>query len=352
MHDSPGTKIILKRLFKGVSPKGGIVTAEGVLEHLQGNERPYFSIVTDSGCDHKSILTALGNVPGVKLLVNLHLSDDDGTPTHAVANAAYFIKDGKPETVMEHLRISHVELIELLKIWEEQKAKRNKDIVREKICLIQTRTLAPSQRIAKEKERIDTSEADLPYRAALAAVEIFMKQIDLPGRWKKEAEEAKRVLEQPAYVDPEIAEIKGMDPKETLLIEIDGEVLTVEDVSHDEIECGPAHNYVIFKDSRMAGIAAKAHWKDMAENDKKEFACMVGDETLKSWALGDPAGPGSTKVRSLKEWLDLWLDTPEDEFASYDGEENDVKLSAALADALGIKRKKADKWVPAVAYRR
>jgi len=348
MHDSPGTKIILKRLFKGVSPKGGIVTAEGVLEHLQGNERPYFSIVTDSGCDHKSILTALGNVPGVKLLVNLHLSDDDGTPTHAVANAAYFIKNGKPETVMEHLRISHVELIELLKIWEEQKAKLKVDLERETID--QMIRLSPIKG-AKKRNEI-ASGSDLNYNAALSAVKIFMKQIDLPGRWKKEAEEAKRVLEQPAYVDPEIAEIKGMDPKETLLIEIDGEVLTVEDVSHDEIECGPAHNYVIFKDSRMAGIAAKAHWKDMAENDKKEFACMVGDETLKSWALGDPAGPGSTKVRSLKEWLDLWLDTPEDEFASYDGEENDVKLSAALADALGIKRKKADKWVPAVAYRR
>ncbi len=60
----------------------------------------------------------------------------------------------------------------------------------------------------------------------------------------------------------------------------------------------------------------------MAENDSKEFVCMVGEETLVAWALGQYAGPGSTHVQSLNEWLDLWLNTPEEHFASYDSCEN------------------------------
>jgi hypothetical protein len=52
---------------------------------------------------------------------------------------------------------------------------------------------------------------------------------------------------------------------------------------------------------------------------------MVGDETLIRWALGQNAGPGLTQVNSLDKWLDLWLDTPAEHFASYDGEEHDVE---------------------------
>lgn len=70
-----------------------------------------------------------------------------------------------------------------------------------------------------------------------------------------------------------------------------------------------------------AGQNARDYWEDMAQNDKSEFICMVGEGTLVSWCLGDYAGPGTTKVSSLEEWLDLWLDTPEEHFASYDGEE-------------------------------
>jgi len=81
-------------------------------------------------------------------------------------------------------------------------------------------------------------------------------------------------------------------------------------------------DFILFEDSEIAGEEAREYWEDMAENDSKEFVCMVGEETLVAWALGQYAGPGSTHVQSLNEWLDLWLDTPEEHFASYDSCEN------------------------------
>jgi len=81
-------------------------------------------------------------------------------------------------------------------------------------------------------------------------------------------------------------------------------------------------DFILFEDSEIAGKEAREYWEDMAENDSKEFVCMVGEETLVAWALGQYAGPGSTHVQSLNEWLDLWLNTPEEHFASYDNCEN------------------------------
>jgi len=81
--------------------------------------------------------------------------------------------------------------------------------------------------------------------------------------------------------------------------------------------------YVLFRGTSEAGEAAREYWKDMADNDPREFTCLVGAETLIQWGMGHYAGPGSTQVRSLEEWLDLWLDTPEEHWASYDSEERD-----------------------------
>ena len=102
--------------------------------------------------------------------------------------------------------------------------------------------------------------------------------------------------------------------------------------------------FYLAEDSTAAGLKARERWADMVENDKKEFVCMVGEETLVSWAMGEYAGPGSTQVKSLDEWLDLWLDTPEEEFAGYVGEECDVEnADDELIDELG--------FIPTVAYR-
>lgn len=131
-------------------------------------------------------------------------------------------------------------------------------------------------------------------------------------------------------------------------IKIDGEVYQVDDVqtayrSLPEITCGKVE-FILAESSEAAGKAAREYWKDMAENDTKEFTCMVGEETLIQWALGHSAGPGSTHVNSLEEWLDLWLDTPEEHFASYDSEERTVNRCGKLRDELG--------FTPKVAYRR
>jgi len=83
--------------------------------------------------------------------------------------------------------------------------------------------------------------------------------------------------------------------------------------------------FYIAEDSDSAGEAAREYWEDLARNDPKEFACIVGEETLINWSLGEYAGPGSTKVSSLEEWLDLWLTIPEEHFASYDGAECEFK---------------------------
>lgn len=106
--------------------------------------------------------------------------------------------------------------------------------------------------------------------------------------------------------------------------------------------------WLIFESREDAGQVARDYWEDMAKNDPSEFTCMVGEETLVSWALNQYAGPGTTQVRNLEEWLDLWLDTPEEHHSSYDGEEYDLECTSLALEALGFS---ADsKYV--VAYRR
>ena len=83
--------------------------------------------------------------------------------------------------------------------------------------------------------------------------------------------------------------------------------------------------YYLVESREEAGEAAREYWEDLAQDDPKEFACLLGTETLIQWGLGNYAGPGSTQAQSLSEWLDLWLDTPEEHFASYDCMEREFK---------------------------
>lgn len=131
-------------------------------------------------------------------------------------------------------------------------------------------------------------------------------------------------------------------------IKIDGEKLEVEKVFNGGylpiIEASDGCEYYLAESTESAGEAARKHWEDMAENDPKEFACMVGEETLVKWGMKQWAGPGSTQVKSMDEWLDLWIDTPEEEFASYDGEEREAsEADDELIKELG--------FTPTVAYR-
>ena len=102
--------------------------------------------------------------------------------------------------------------------------------------------------------------------------------------------------------------------------------------------------FYLAESSETAGKAAAQRWRDMAEHDPAEFRCIVGDDTLVKWALGQSAGPGSAQVNSLEEWLEVVADHPEEEFASWDGAERDVDVCPkVLTEELG--------FMPTVAYR-
>lgn len=128
---------------------------------------------------------------------------------------------------------------------------------------------------------------------------------------------------------------------------IGGDIIEIDEVSnHGYLPEGSSGKlrYIFAEDSESAGEAARKYWEDMAGDDPEEFTYIVGEKTLVQWGLGRYAGPGSTQVKSLEEWLDLWLSTPEEQWAGYDGAERDVEfVSEALCDELGFR--------PGVAYR-
>ena len=123
-----------------------------------------------------------------------------------------------------------------------------------------------------------------------------------------------------------------------LLIVIDGELCKVKEVHNygylPMIKLEDGRDYYIAKDKDEAGEKAREYWEEMAQDDPEEFAALVGEKTLVSWALGQYAGPGSSKVQNLDEWLDLWLNTPEEQWASYDSQEKDCKLNLNLITEL------------------
>jgi len=129
---------------------------------------------------------------------------------------------------------------------------------------------------------------------------------------------------------------------EKLLIIIDNEVVEIEKINNNGfdgflIECNNGCDYHMFENHDVAGKAARYYWQDMAENDKSEFVCIVGEDALVNWCIGEYTGPGSTKVKSLNEWLDLWLDIPAEQWASYDGEEIEgVRFNKHVAELTGF----------------
>lgn len=104
------------------------IHVEGGLQYIKGNKAPYFTITADikriarngrrvwesGGCLHDEILK---HFPQFADLVDLHLSDIDGTPTHAEANGAYWLGFSKyqaydPKTASKHFRISEEQMRE------------------------------------------------------------------------------------------------------------------------------------------------------------------------------------------------------------------------------------------------
>ena len=87
------------------------------------------------------------------------------------------------------------------------------------------------------------------------------------------------------------------------------------------MECDNGCDYNVFPDRETAEKATSEYWRDMCENDKEEFKCLVGVESLIAWAMGESAGPGYNKYNSLEEWFDGAEDYPEELWAPYDNEE-------------------------------
>ena len=96
----------------------------------------------------------------------------------------------------------------------------------------------------------------------------------------------------------------------------------------------------LFRSREDAGQYVRDYWEDFVNHESPdEIVAMMGAETLISWALGRLAGPGTIKVKSLEEWLDLYLDVPEKHFE----EEFDVDaIGENIVEILGFK--------PAVAF--
>lgn len=110
---------------KLISKGTELLKVKAELSFHKGNKSPYFSITgsvykatksgkrdmryQDSircGCLHEDILKAY---PGMRDLVELHLSDMNGSPMHAVANGWYYLQkpeEFKLEVTARHLRVS------------------------------------------------------------------------------------------------------------------------------------------------------------------------------------------------------------------------------------------------------
>jgi len=96
----------------------------------------------------------------------------------------------------------------------------------------------------------------------------------------------------------------------------------------------------LFESEEDAGEYARAYWEDCIKGDRETAIEMLGKDTLLSWALGEAAGPGSSKVESLEEWLDLYLDAPDEHFES--GPYGIELIGENIVEVLG--------FLPAIAY--
>ncbi len=109
---------------------------------------------------------------------------------------------------------------------------------------------------------------------------------------------------------------------------IDGERMTFDefDNTYRENEFTiDGGDFILFDSSEDAGKEARKYWEDMAQDDPKEFTYIIGEKALIAWGLGQHYAPGYVSTSSLKEWLDLHLDFPEEHFATEDGRERTFK---------------------------
>lgn len=107
------------------------------------------------------------------------------------------------------------------------------------------------------------------------------------------------------------------------------------------VELEDGTDWYVAESSETAGQAARKYWQDMKDDDPKEFRCIIGDERLIQWACGESDSFG---ISGFDDFLDAVERVPEEEFATYDGHEQEVTAADEnMVDELG--------FMPAVAYR-
>lgn len=435
-----------KRVFKATNPNGkGIVVATAQFYSL-GDQAPYFSITTDHGCDHETILKAM---PHLKPLVDVHLCGGDGQPMHALANGKYHLDNRNVKGVCSHFMVDEDTAKSLIDEygWATddnatlaiQTVQRVEEQIVDKLLKDIYPVLLPGGRgtnynfhtlgeeIKKTLRTLYGSEmlnlrnhSSNVMRKLKPNVEFFKNPTDpkwyvgsrvpslahimhhagILGDFYKLYKAYSYGLYSPRHseLNDEIIKMRGLimnmlnacrtdqqsvrglqrrydtqyvqdlidecfvscwqrradvalemlegeddeldaecDPEDALVIYA-GDVIPIEETMDYDllpmINVG-GYEFYVAQSTEDAGEAAEQYWRDMAKHDKSEFKCLVGEENLLAWALGESAGPGSTKVTSLEEWFNLTSQNPEEQWARYDGEETYLLINEATADKLG-----------------
>lgn len=303
--------VIHKREMIGRDDNGHLVRATAKLYSL-GDQAPYFSFTTDNGALLDKIREAF---PEVAHFVNLHLCQTDGTPMHCEANALYYAKKADKVALARHLGIRQDQAQNLIGAVLCAEPGDDRKRVINQACA----GLAASWEIA-----------------ALACIDWL----------KADATEGDYMTDGALQWDDDLP-----------AIHFDGDTLNLdnyfengEDGIHVTWNGG---DWYVFPNEDIAGQAARDYWEDMAHNDKAEFRAIVGEDALIAWCLGESYAVGTKAVSSLDSWLDLWLTTPEEHWASYDCEQREGYINKAFADEFGFDwgSRKDDEWLPIVLYR-
>jgi len=98
--------------------------------------------------------------------------------------------------------------------------------------------------------------------------------------------------------------------------------------------------FIVFKSKSEAGTSSKSFWKNLASKNPYIFLEAFGGAytnpyaeagvVLLKWALGEKAGPGSGKLKSIKEWFDLLEKEP------HYGKEEKCEISPDLVKDLKL----------------
>ncbi len=304
--------ILYTRDMIGRDSKGHVVRANAKLYSL-GSQAPYFAFTT--GCRAWALDLIRESFEDIAHYVDLHLCGQDGAPMHCIGNAIYFAENGNKAALANHLRIDGLTA---------------ESIIGAIICC-------------------DSKEEREKYMDSIVA--------GLRDGWRDTAQECIDWLDLEKSEGDYMTDGALQWEDDSPAIRFDGETFNIDESHAYSNNAGLQVNwngasYHLFADSDIAGEAAREYWEDMAHNDKSEITIMVGEAALISWALSEPYAVGSVSVNSLTEWLDLWLATPEEHWASYDGETCECLINEAMAEEFSFSwDDSGGEWQSAVMYR-